>query len=43
MTQVTINPSLSAIDQSNNETNFTYKLLLTKTQVSKIRKAFAHG
>ena len=43
MTQVTINPSLNAVDQSNNETNFTYKLLLTNTQVSKIRKSFANG
>ena len=43
MTQVTINPSLNAVDQSNNEINFTYKLLLTNTQVSKIRKGFANG
>ena len=28
---------------SNDETNFLYKLFLTDTQVSKIRKAFANG
>ena len=27
----------------NDETNFPHKLLLTNTQVSKIRKAFANG
>ena len=27
----------------NDETNFPHKLLLTDTQVSKIRKAFANG
>ena len=27
----------------NDETNFPYKLLLTNTQVSKIRKVFANG
>ena len=31
------------IGHSNDQTNFPYKLLLTDTQVSKIRKAFANG
>ena len=31
------------IGNSNNKTNFSHKLLLTNTQVSKIRKAFANG
>ena len=30
-------------DNSNDETSFPNKLLLTKTQVSRIRKAFANG
>ena len=30
-------------DDSNDENNFTHKLLLTNTQVSKISKAFANG
>ena len=40
-TQVSINLSSNVIGDG--ETNFTYKLLLTKTQVSKIRKGFANG
>ena len=31
------------IDNSNDGTNFTHKLLLTNTQVSNIRKAFANS
>ena len=31
------------IGNSNDEINFPHKLLLTDTQVSKIRKAFANG
>ena len=31
------------IGSSNDETNFTHTLLLTNTQVSKIRKTFANG
>ena len=31
------------IRSSNDETNFPHKLLLTNTQVSKIRRAFANG
>ena len=40
-TELTVNLSSNLIESSNNETNFPYKLLLTDTQVSKIRKAFA--
>ena len=35
------NFSSNLIGNSNDETNFPYKLLLIATQVSKIRKAFA--
>ena len=42
-TEVTINLSTNVVDESNDETNFCHKLLLTNTQVSKIRKAFANG
>ena len=31
------------VDDSNDETNFSYNLLLTKTQVSRLRKAFLNG
>ena len=31
------------VAESNDETNFPHKLLLTDTQVSKIRKAFANS
>ena len=31
------------VGDSNDDTNFLHKLLLTNTQVSKIRKAFANG
>ena len=31
------------IGNFNNETNFSYKFLLSQTQVSKIHKAFANG
>ena len=37
------NISSNLIGNSNDKTNFPYKLLLTDTQVSKIRKAFANG
>ena len=39
-TNVTLNLSANV---SGDETNFPHKLLLTDTQVSKIRKAFANG
>ena len=42
-TEVTLNLSSNLIRNSNDETNFTHKLLLTNTQVSKICKAFANG
>ena len=38
-TEVTLNLSSNLIGNSNNETNFSHKLLLTETQISKIRKA----
>ena len=38
-TEVTLNLSSNLIGNSNDETNFPHKLLLTDTQVSKIRKA----
>ena len=42
-TRVTLNLSSNVVGDSSNETNFPYKLLLTDTQVSRIRKAFANG
>ena len=42
-TEVTLNLSSNLIGNSNDETNFPHKLLLTDRQVSKIRKAFANG
>ena len=42
-TEVTLNLSSNLIGSSNGETNFPHKLLLTDTQVSKIRKAFKNG
>ena len=42
-TEVTLNLSSNFIANSNDETNFLHKLLLTDTQVSKICKAFANG
>ena len=42
-TEVTLNLSSNLIGNSNDETNFSHKLLLTDAQVSKIRKAFANG
>ena len=40
--EVTLNLSLNVIGDSNDETNFPHKLLLTDAQVSRLRKAFAH-
>ena len=40
-TEITLNLSSNLIGNSNDATNFPYKLLLTNTKVSKIRKAFA--
>ena len=42
-TKVTLSLSSNFIRSSNDKTNFPNKLLLTDTQVSKIRKAFANG
>ena len=42
-TEVTVSLSSNLIGNSNDATNFTHKLLLTDTQVSKIRKTFANG
>ena len=41
--EVTSNFSSNLIGNSNDETNCPHKLLLTKTQILKIRKAFANG
>ena len=43
VSKVTLNISSLVIGSSNDETNFSHKLLLTNTQVSRIRKAFANG
>ena len=42
-TEVTLSLSSNFIGNSNNETNFSHKLLLTNTQVLKIRETFANG
>ena len=42
-TEVTLNLSSNFTVIFNDETNFPHKLLLTDTQVSKIRKAFENG
>ena len=42
-TEVTSNLSSNAIDGSKDETKFPHKLLLTDTQVSRPRKAFANS
>ena len=42
-TEVTLNLSSNVSSNSNDETNFPRKLLLTNTQVSRIRKTFANG
>ena len=41
-TEVTLKVSSNAVGDSNDENNFPHKLLLTNTQVSKIRKAFTN-
>ena len=38
--EVTLNLSSNLVGDSNGETNFPYKLLLTNTQLSRIRKVF---
>ena len=42
-TGVFLNLSLNLIGNSNDESNFLNKLLLTNTQVPKTREAFANG
>ena len=42
-TEVTLNLSSNLIGSSNDETSFPHNLLLTDTQVLKIRKAFTNG
>ena len=41
--EVTVNLSSSLIKGPNDQTNFSHTLLLTNTQISKTRKAFANG
>ena len=41
--EITLNLSSNFSGSSNDETTFRHKLLLTNTQLSKIRKAFANG
>ena len=41
--EVTLKISLNVVDDSNDENNFPHRLLLTNTQVSKLRKAFANN
>ena len=42
-TEVTLNLSWNVTGNSNDENNFSRKLLLTNTQVSRFRKALANG
>ena len=42
-TEVTLNISPNLIRNSDDETNFPHKFLLTDTEFSKIRKAFANS
>ena len=42
-TEVTLKISSNVVGDSNDENNFTHKLLLNNTQVSKLLKAFANG
>ena len=42
-TKVTLNLSPNVVTDSNDETNFSNKLLLTNTQASRLRKAFVNG
>ena len=41
-TKVTLRLSSNVFGDSNDENNFPHKLLLTNTQVSRLRKAFAN-
>ena len=42
-TLITLNLSSNAVGESNDETNFPHKLLLTNTHVSKTCNAFTNG
>ena len=42
-TEVTFNFSSNEVGDSNDETNFPHKLLLTNTHVSRLLKVFANG
>ena len=42
-TVVNLKISSNVVDDSNDENNFLYKLLLTTTQISKLRKVFANN
>ena len=42
-TEVTLKLSSNVVGDSNDGNNVLYKLLLTNTQVSKLRKAFSNG
>ena len=42
-TEETFKISSNVVGDSNDENNFQHKLLLTNTQVSRLRKAFANG
>ena len=42
-TEVTLNFSPNGVDESNEEVNLSHKLLLTNTQILRIRKDFANG
>ena len=41
-TEVTLKISSNFVGDSSDENNFSHKLLLTNTQVSRLRKAFAN-
>ena len=42
-TEVTLKISSNVVGDSNDENNFLHKLLITNTQVSRLREAFANG
>ena len=42
-TKVTLNHSSNVVGDSNGETNFPHRLLLTNTRVSRLRKTFANN
>ena len=42
-TEVTLKVSSNVVGDSNDENNFSHKLLLSNTKISRIRKAFANN